>query len=73
LGSVESGAGHPGPAQQPPVFGNSAGGFADLFIADGFVAAVAVGLVVAAFTLAQIIILAFAALECQRSELAAAV
>jgi hypothetical protein len=61
------------PTDESLFFEKLASRFADLIVFDSLVAAIAVGLVAALFALAQVIILAFAALERQRSKLAAAV
>ena len=58
---------------ESPGFGKSVSAVADLIVPEGFVTAIAVGFVVAVFALAQVIVLAFVAHECQRSELAALV
>ena len=60
-------------AVESPDFGKSGIGVADLIVAKCLVTAVAVGFVVTVLTLAQIIILALAALECLRSEITALV
>jgi hypothetical protein len=52
-------------AVESPDFGKSGSTVADLVVVEGFVTAIAVGFVVAVFALAQVIVFAFTALECQ--------
>jgi len=60
-------------ADESPDFGKSCSTVADLSVVERFVTAVAVGLVVAVFALAQVIVFAFTALECHGREFAALV
>jgi hypothetical protein len=52
-------------ADESPDFRKSGSTIADLIVCERFVTAIAVGFVVAVFALAQVIVFAFTALECQ--------